>query len=132
MTAHYCSGFKNAMDWLICASNYNADLGQDGPFFNKPIYVITFTPSYKNAGNRHFEMTKHLLQDKMGGIVYNSFVKNDGWNQCIPDNTEWLQKEREEIFNTVMPKPVKTDDGWKDMPKKWIESYKIWDEKWKK
>jgi len=130
-TAHYGSGFKNAMDWLICASNYNADLGQDGPFFNKPIYVITFTPAYKPAGDRHFDMTKHLLQDKMGGIVYNSFVKNGGWNECVPDNYEWIRKEREEIYNTTMPEPHPRIDDWQDMPNKWIEQYKIWDNKWK-
>ena len=104
-TGHYGSGFKNAMDWLIVASNFNADLGQDGPFFNKPLYVITFTPSHKDAGGRHFDMTKHLLQDKMGGIVYNSFVKNSGWHECIPNNTKWVQTEREEIYNTIMPEP---------------------------
>ena len=31
-TAHYSAGFKNAMDWIICATHFNSDLGQDGPF----------------------------------------------------------------------------------------------------
>jgi multimeric flavodoxin WrbA len=130
-TAHYSAGFKNAMDWLICASNFNADLGQDGPFFNKPIYVITFTPVISNAGDRHFEMTKHLLEDKMGGIVYNSFVKHSGWKECVPGNYEWVRKEHEEILNTKMPEPHPRYDDWKDKPNTWIEQYKIWEEQWK-
>ena len=76
-------------------------------------------------------MTKHLLQDKMGGIVYNSFVKNGGWNECVPDNYEWIRKEREEIYNTTMPEPHPRIDDWQDMPNKWIEQYKIWYNKWK-
>ena len=49
---------------------------------------------------------------------------------CIPGNTQWVQKEREEIFNTIMPEPVVSEKDWKDMPKKWVEQYNIWDKKW--
>ena len=130
-TAHYSAGFKNAMDWLICASNFNADLGQDGPFFNKPIYVITFTPVISNAGDRHFKMTKHLLEDKMGGIVYNSFVKHNGWNECVPGNYEWIRKECEEILNTKMPETIERKIDMLDKPNVWIEQYNKWNNKWR-
>ena len=130
-TAHYGSGFKNAMDWLIVASNFNADLGQDGPFFNKPIYVITFTPVISNAGDRHFKMTKHLLEDKMGGIVYNSFVKHNGWNECVPGNYEWIRKECEEILNTKMPETIERKIDMLDRPNVWIEQYNKWNNKWR-
>lgn len=130
-TAHYGSGFKNAMDWLIVASNFNADLGQDGPFFNKPIYVITFTPSHKNAGDRHFNMTRHLLEVKMGGIVYNSFVKNSGWRECVPGNEQWVKQERDEIYETKMPAPHPRFDDWQDRPATWIKDYESWDQHWK-
>ena len=131
-TAHYSAAFKNAMDWLIVASNFNADLGQDGPFFNKPIYIITFTPSHKDAGHRHFDMSKHLLQDKMGGKVYDCFVKNYGWRECIPHNTDWVAKEVEVIRNTEMPEPHPRFDDWKDEPGRWKEQYKNWNKQWRK
>ena len=128
-TAHYSAGFKNAMDWIICATNFNADLGQDGPFSNKPVYVITFTPVISNAGDRHFDMTKHLIE-KMGGIVYNSFVKHNGWNECVPGNYKWIRKEREEILNTKMPEVIERKIDMLDRPNVWIEQYNKWNNKW--
>ena len=129
-TAHYSAGFKNAMDWIICATNFNADLGQDGPFSNKPVYVITFTPVISNAGDRHFDMTKHLIE-KMGGIVYNSFVKHNGWKECVPGNYEWIRKEREEILNTKMPEVIERKIDMLDRPNVWIEQYNKWNNKWR-
>ena len=129
-TAHYSAGFKNAMDWIICATNFNADLGQDGPFSNKPVYVITFTPVISNAGDRHFDMTKHLIE-KMGGIVYNSFVKHNGWKECVPGNYEWIRKEREEILNTEMPEVIERKIDMLDRPNIWIEQYNKWNNKWR-
>ena len=131
-TAHYSAGFKNAMDWIICATNFNADLGQDGPFSNKPVYLITFTPVVKGAGDRHFEMTKHLIE-KMGGVVYNSFLKNDGWKKCVPGNYEWVKEECIEIFdmsNTFLAEPRERKPDMLDRPNKWLEQYKEWDAKW--
>ena len=128
-TAHYSAGFKNAMDWIICATNFNADLGQDGPFSNKPVYLMTFTPVVEGAGGRHFDMTKHLIE-KMGGKVYNSFVKNNGWKECVPSNYEWIRKEREEILNTKMPKPINRKKDMLDRPNVWIEQYNEWDKLW--
>ena len=128
-TAHYSAGFKNAMDWIICATHFNSDLGQDGPFSNKPIYIMTFTPVTKNAGGRHFEMTKHLVE-KMGGVVNNMFVKNNGWKECVPGNYEWVKEECIEIFDTeLLDKPERKPD-MSDRPKKWVEQYKEWDAKW--
>ena len=129
-TAHYSAEFKNAMDWIICVTNFNADLGQDGPFSNKPVYVITFTPVISNAGDRHFDMTKHLIE-KMGGIVYNSFVKHNGWKECVPGNYEWIRKEREEILNTKMPEVIERKIDMLDRPNVWIEQYNKWNNKWR-
>ena len=128
-TAHYSAGFKNAMDWIICATNFNADLGQDGPFSNKPVYLMTFTPVVEGAGGRHFDMTKHLIE-KMGGKVYNSFVKNNGWKECIPNNYEWVKEECIEILNTKMPKPINRKKDMLDRPNVWIEQYNEWDKLW--
>ena len=130
-TAHYSAGFKNAMDWIICATSFNADLGQEGPFSNKPVYLMTFTPVVNDAGGRHFEMTKHLIE-KMGGIVYNSFVKNNGWEECVPGNYEWIHKEREEILNTEMPGVIERKEDMLDRPNIWITQYNKWNNKWRK
>ena len=128
-TAHYSAGFKNAMDWIICATSFNADLGQDGPFSNKPVYLMTFTPVVKGAGGRHFDMTKHLVE-KMGGVVHNSFVKNNGWKECIPGNYDWVKKECIEIFNTEVLDHVERKPAMDDRPSRWVEQYKEWDDKW--
>lgn len=131
-TAHYSAGFKNAMDWIICATNFNADLGQDGPFSNKPVYLMTFTPVVNGAGGRHFEMTKHLIE-KMGGEVYNSWVKNNGWKKCVPGNYEWVKEECDEIFDlsfTFLAEPRERKPDMLDRPNKWLEQYKEWDAKW--
>ena len=79
----------------------------------------------------HLSFQVVLVVQVRQNIVYNSFVKNGGWNECVPDNYEWIRKEREEIYNTTMPEPHPRIDDWQDMPNKWIEQYKIWDNKWK-
>ena len=129
-TAHYAAAFKNAMDWIVCASSFHSDLGQDSPFYNKPVYVITFTPCYVDAGNRHFEMTKHLIE-KMGGIVYNSFVKKDGWVKCLPDNAEWVQEECKEILSTSMPAVINRKEDWSHWPVTWVKQYNQWNNQWR-
>ncbi len=129
-TGHYCSGFKNAMDWLICASKFNADLGQDSAFFNKPIYVMTFTPSHTIAGGRHFKSTTHLLSEKMGGWVVDCFVKHSCWEKCIPGNYEWLRKECDIIKRTETPKPINRTEDLLDRPEIWMQKYNEWDKLW--
>ena len=74
-------------------------------------------------------MTKHLIE-KMGGKVYNSFVKNNGWKECIPNNYEWVKEECIEILNTKMPKPINRKKDMLDRPNVWIEQYNEWDKLW--
>jgi hypothetical protein len=76
-------------------------------------------------------MTKHLLEDKMGGIVYNSFVKHNGWRECVPGNYEWIRKEREEILDTKMPEVIERKEDMLDRPNIWIEQYIKWNNKWR-
>ena len=120
-TGHYSVGFKNLLDWLVVKGYYNANLGQKYSISNKPIYVISFTPTYKGAGDRHFEMTKDILE-KLGGRVKKMFVKNDCWNHLLPDNYKFVEKECKEILRKDMEDEVV---GWK-------EKYKEWNDKWKK
>ena len=119
-SGHYSVGFKNFMDWLVVKSNYNADLGQDYCITDKSIYVITFTPSKKGAGDRHFDMTKELIE-KLGGKVKKMYVKNDCWNNLVPNNLNFVEKESKEILRSSM----------KDEVAGWIEKYNDWDNKWK-
>ena len=129
-TAHYSAAFKNAMDWLVVKSNFNADLGQKYPISNKSLYVITFTPVYKNAGHRHFEMTKHLLQDKLGADVKNMFVKNYGWDNVIPHNYKFVYNECQEILNTTPPTIVEKKKNMRDDINTWNKQYDEWNLKW--
>lgn len=131
-TGHYSCGFKNAMDWLVVKSQYNNSLGTSYGFSNKPIFIITFTPSYK-SGNRHFDMTSHLLQDKMGGKVIKCFVKNDCWNNLVPNNKYFIKQECDYILNYS-----KTWNGTKRLEVKeyadannWLKKYIKWNNKWK-
>ena len=78
------------MDWLVVKSNYNADLGQDYCISDKSIYVITFTPSKKGAGDRHFTMTKELIE-KLGGKVKN-VCKKLMLGKFIPTNYSFVKK----------------------------------------
>jgi len=120
-TGHYCVGFKNLMDWLVVKAYYNADLGQQYSISNKEIYVISFTPAKKGAGDRHFDMTKQLLE-KLGGHVKKMFVKNDCWEKLVPDNFKFVENESKEIIKKNMLDQV--DD--------WQKKYNEWDSKWKK
>ena len=119
-SGHYSVGFKNFMDWLVVKSNYNADLGQDYCITDKLIYVITFTPSKKGAGDRHFNMTKELIE-KLGGRVKKMYVKNDCWDNLVPNNLSFVEKESKEILRSSMKNEVAG----------WIEKYDDWNKKWK-
>jgi NAD(P)H-dependent FMN reductase len=130
-TGHYSAAFKNAMDWLVVKSNFNADLGQRYSISNKPTYIITFTPVHKNAGNRHFDMTRHLLRDKMGVDVRDMFVKNRGWENIIPNNCKFLHEECVQILNTKTVQPaISKEDMTVEVPI-WNQQYSEWNLKWK-
>jgi multimeric flavodoxin WrbA len=132
-TGHYGAAFKNAMDWLVVKANFNADLGQRYAFANKPMFVITFTPCFEtdNAGDRHFEMTSHLLKDKMGANLRTMFVKHDGWKNVIPDNYNFVHDECQEILQAV---PMATNSYKQSMTSYvggWTKDYNEWNTKWK-
>ena len=108
------------MDWLVVKSNYNADLGQEYCLTDKTIYVITFTPSKKGAGDRHFDMTKELIE-KLGGKVKKMFVKNDCWDNLTPKNYSFVENECKQILRKNMKNEV---NGW-------TKKFNEWDSKWK-
>ena len=131
-TGHYACGLKNVMDWLVVKSQYNNSLGTSYGFSNKPIFIITFTPSYE-AGNRHFDMTKHLLQDKMGGNIIECFVKNDCWRYLVPDNKNFVKTECNYILdyaNTWTRLEKIEQKKYADV-NQWLERYTEWNNKWK-
>ena len=130
-TSHYSAGFKNAMDWLVVKSKFNAKLGTDYAITDKPIFVITFTPTTKAPnGARHFEMTEHLLT-KMGANVIQSFVVNDSWNCVVPGaftNVKYIYDSIREYSSTHVSKEKKEI---KDNSMTWITDYEKWNTKWK-
>jgi NAD(P)H-dependent FMN reductase len=133
-TSHYSAGFKNAMDWLVVKSKFNAKLGTDYTITKKPIFVITFTPtvySEEMNGARHFDMTRHLLE-KLGSDVIDMFVVHDCWRKIIPNNEECLQELSNsiEIFaNSYAPRH--NDANYDNSSPKWLELYHSWNDKWK-
>ena len=132
-TGHYSAGFKNAMDWLVVKSQFNAKLGTNYAITDKPIFVITFTPTkYEPNGARHFDMTSQLLV-KLGANVIDTYVINDSWKTIIPGATDAVQRPCtgiKEFCDTYVPSnklPVAVADN----SPQWLTAYNEWDEKWK-
>ena len=128
---HYSAAFKNALDWLVVESSMNSTLGQQYSISNKPTYVITFTPAKVGAGHRHFDITQHALE-KLGADVKELFVKNDGWDNVIRNNFQFVDTECARILNTTITElqPVIKKDMSNDVPG-WNIKYNNWNEKWK-
>lgn len=131
--AEHCSaGFKNALDWLVVKQNFNSTLGQGYCISSKPTYVITFTPAKKGAGHRHFDITRKALE-KLGADVRDCFVKNDGWDNVIPGNYNFVQKECEKILkDTETESNTKTSaaNNMSNEVSDWIDKYNQWNMKW--
>lgn len=132
-TGHYSAGFKNAMDWLVVKSKFNAKLGTNYAITDKPIFVITFTPTkYEPNGARHFDMTSHLLT-KMGANILDKFVVNDCWNTVTPGSWSNVQhihsaiSDYSSLHTPVPPKAIAVDDN----SPTWSTAYNKWDTKWK-
>ena len=127
----YCVGFKNIMDWFVVKTFYNSTLGQGYPFTNKPIAVVTFTPTTNN-GDRHFGMTEKLLK-KLGGTVVTSIAFQNGWNTVVPNNSKHFEQTNLEILNKLEHTQI---DHVQLHPKaqrdamQWITKYDDWNEQW--
>ena len=131
-TAHYTAGFKVAMDWLVVQSNFNSKLGANYSITDKPIYVFTFTPTYKDGGYRHFDMITHLLHDKLGADVRKCMVMQDGWRKVIPNNFDYVKEEAQYILDDLKDyefKAAKDIEPYYDL-NKWLKLYQDWDKQW--
>jgi NAD(P)H-dependent FMN reductase len=133
-TSHYSAGFKNALDWLVVKSKFNAKIGTDYTISNKPIFVITFTPTVCKKsmhGARHFNMTQHLLE-KLGSNVIELFVVNDSWKTIIPGNKLILTDISEKIQKySSQYNPVKQELLEDTSSTSWLRKYNEWNDKWK-
>lgn len=129
-TGHYAHGFKNAMDWLVVGKHYNASLGQQYSISDKPIYVITFTPALSPTGGRHFDMTKHLLTEKLGADVKSMYVKNNCWEELLPNNYDFVRRECNDILSCKNFKSTEKRNDMSEHINDWTERYKQWDKKW--
>lgn len=128
----YCVGFKNIMDWFVVKTFYNSTLGEGYPFTNKPVVVLTFTPTTQN-GDRHFQMTSKLL-DKLGATVADSIVLQNGWNTVLPNNSDVFKTDHQRMLdslntctiNTVNVHPKAQKDA-----QRWVTKYEDWEDAWK-
>ena len=133
-TSHYCAGFKNAMDWLVVKAKFNARLGTDYAITDKPIFVVTFTPTSKAPnGGRHFDMTTQLLQ-KLGADVKECHLINDSWKTVIPGGfnaVKSVYSAVESFLGTYTPNSTKTrcKDDYSSLT--WLKTYNEWDLAWK-
>lgn len=128
----YCVGFKNIMDWFVVKTYYNISLGDGYPFTNKPIAVVTFTPTIE-SGHRHFPMTQYLL-DKLGGTVATSVAFTNGWNTVVPNNHEHFRHDYESIINSLTHCNITAVDlcaNAKANAQQWINVYERWNNEWK-
>lgn len=133
-TSHYCAGFKNAMDWLVVKAKFNARLGTDYAITDKPIFVVTFTPTAKAPnGGRHFDMTTQLLQ-KLGADVKECHLINDSWKTVIPGGfnaVKSVYSAVESFLGTYTPNSTKTrcKDDYSSLT--WLKTYNEWDLAWR-
>lgn len=134
-TGHYCAGFKNAMDWLVVKSKFNARLGTDYAITNKPVFVLTFTPTkYEPNGARHFEMTTHLLE-KLGANVIECHVINNSWKTVIPNGFNALYGPYNALVSFLdiyTPYSTCTQHTEDKSSLTWLKDYEEWDRAWKK
>jgi hypothetical protein len=79
----------------------------------------------------NFDITQHALE-KLGADVKELFVKNDGWDNVIPNNFQFVDTECTLILNTAITElqPVIKKDMSTDVPG-WNIKYNNWNEKWK-
>lgn len=133
-TGHYCAGFKNAMDWLVVKAKFNARLGTDYAITDKPIFVITFTPT-KNApnGGRHFDMTTELLE-KLGADIKECHLINDSWKTVIPGGFNAVKSVYSAVVSflgSYTPNSTKTrcKDDYSSL--NWLKTYNEWDLAWR-
>ena len=133
-TSHYSAGFKNAMDWLVVKSKFNARLGTDYAITDKPIFVVTFTPTKKNEANnggRHFDMTVELLE-KLGANVVHTEVIHDAWHTIVPGNYDPVNNLSKEILHfSKAYKPIIKESIEDTGSPGWLDLYNEWDSKWK-
>lgn len=136
-TSHYSAGFKNAMDWLVVKTQFNANLGNDYSITDKPIMVITFTPCTKseaNNGGRHFDMTTHLL-NKLGSNIIDAVVIHDAWNTILPNTYDAVEQPIANLKSFIAlytPTSRISNELTKNSNQRWLESYELWDNEWKK
>jgi NAD(P)H-dependent FMN reductase/SAM-dependent methyltransferase len=133
-TSHYSAGFKNAMDWLVVKSKFNAKLGTDYAITNKPIFVVTFTPTSKEPnGARHFDITKQLLT-KLGANVVDCIAVNDAWKTVIPGGLNAVQsvysaiKDFMHSYTPSLNNPPNKEDY---SSPEWLKAYNEWNMAWK-
>jgi len=129
-TGHYAHGFKNVMDWLVVGKQYNASLGQNYSISDKPVYVITFTPALAPTGGRHFDMTRHMLEEKMGCDVKAMYVKNNCWEELLPNNYDFVWTECDAILSCKGFRKIEKRNDMTNEVNGWIERYEKWDEQW--
>lgn len=132
---HYSASFKNVMDWLIVMTRFNSQLGAGYSLSNKPVYILTFTPTHQDSGGRHFEMTKYILAEKFGARVRLMHVWNRCWEQVVPGNYEFVKDQSLAIrtdlesFAELRAKPQKFVTPRYDT-EKWLQQYEAWDRQW--
>lgn len=128
----YCGQFKNAMDWLVVKTNYDKDLSIPYSISHKPMYSVTFSPSYKNGG-RHADMMKDLLEN-FQVINHGHMVFNRGWENCVPNNFEWVQEQAEKMYQVLNAPYEKKNDITEHTDVrticKWLHLYEEWDNQW--
>lgn len=135
-TAHYSAGFKNAMDWLVVKSRFNETLGEGYSISNKPVLVVTFSPTKeKPNGSRHFPMTVHLLE-KLGAHVVASICINNAWETVVPgmhDTVKLIVDRLHTIREVHVPNENKLKKtNAEDSSTRWLDAYTEWDNKWTK
>lgn len=122
MTGQMGAAFKNFLDWLVVKGYMNSNLGTQYPFSNCVTLLLTFTPSFKEGGNRHFPATKEILVKLGANVVYTKCF-NNSWKNVVPDNEEFYKQDAE-----IIQRYLSYDNSTSN---KWQQKYIDWNNKWK-
>lgn len=121
----YPAGFKNLMDWFVVKTQFNSSLGTTYPFSNKPVALVTFTPSLE-VGHRHHEKTGALIE-KLGGTLSGTYTFRDGWATVVPGN----KLDATDIINDLNSTVVEVKEEQPNPnTQRWVTGYREWDQKW--
>ena len=75
-------------------------------------------------------MTRHMLEEKMGCDVKAMYVKNNCWEELLPNNYDFVWTECDAILSCKDFRKIEKRNDMSDQVDDWNKRYEKWDEQW--